>query len=118
MLKISAVQCLVCKDLVFSRTLHDYRSCSCGKVAIDGGFEYTKIVGDREHFNSLVLNGDALLKSILYYDYAYGNRNIPSDKIDGWQGIWHICKSSNRAYFNNLLIEEELIYERGIRMEM
>jgi hypothetical protein len=33
----------MCKDIIFSRTRHDYRSCSCGEVSIDGGHHYVKI---------------------------------------------------------------------------
>ena len=39
-----AIQCPNCKDVIFSRARHDFRSCSCGSVAIDGGFDYTRIV--------------------------------------------------------------------------
>jgi hypothetical protein len=39
-------KCLVCGDVVESTHRHDYRSCSCGKVAVDGGHEYLRRVGD------------------------------------------------------------------------
>lgn len=42
-MKINAIQCLNCKDTIFSRARHDYRSCSCGNCSIDGGFDYIKI---------------------------------------------------------------------------
>lgn len=29
-----------CKDIIFSRTRHDFHSCSCGNISIDGGFDY------------------------------------------------------------------------------
>lgn len=32
--------CPKCKFLIFSRARHDFRSCPCGEIAIDGGFEY------------------------------------------------------------------------------
>lgn len=41
--KVSAIKCPSCGDLVYSRARHDFRSCSCSEVAIDGGFDYTKI---------------------------------------------------------------------------
>lgn len=40
---VSAIKCPECKDMVFSRARHDYRTCSCGEISIDGGFDYTKI---------------------------------------------------------------------------
>jgi len=42
-MKVSAVLCLQCHDLVWSRSRHDFRSCSCGECFIDGGRDYTRI---------------------------------------------------------------------------
>ena len=39
MIKTEGVKCPVCKDIVFSRTTHDFRYCSCGNLFVDGGFE-------------------------------------------------------------------------------
>ncbi len=41
--KVDAILCFSCLDTVYSRARHDFRSCSCGNVSIDGGFDYTKI---------------------------------------------------------------------------
>lgn len=46
-IKINAIQCLECGDIIYSRTRHDYRRCSCGACAIDGGFEYTRVVANK-----------------------------------------------------------------------
>lgn len=49
-MQISAIRCLSCKDIIFSRVIHDHRYCSCGKCFIDGGFDYVRIGGDQwEH---------------------------------------------------------------------
>lgn len=37
-----AYKCHTCQDVVYSRARHDYRSCSCTRIAVDGGFDYTK----------------------------------------------------------------------------
>jgi hypothetical protein len=42
-MKVLAWKCLLCGDTVFSRARHDYRTCSCGQLAVDGGFDYTKL---------------------------------------------------------------------------
>jgi hypothetical protein len=39
----NAVKCFTCGDIIFSRARHDFRSCECKEVAVDGGFDYTKI---------------------------------------------------------------------------
>lgn len=42
-LKVTAVQCPSCGDVIFSRSHHDFRGCSCRRTFIDGGREYTKV---------------------------------------------------------------------------
>lgn len=41
--KRSALHCHNCDDLIYSLYRHDFRPCSCGNCAIDGGSDYTKI---------------------------------------------------------------------------
>lgn len=42
-MKISAIKCKKCGDVIYSRAAHDFRSCSCGTISIDGGFGYSKV---------------------------------------------------------------------------
>ena len=44
----SAVYCLDCGTIIYSRTRHDFRFCKCKKVAVDGGFDYLKVSFDKE----------------------------------------------------------------------
>lgn len=37
MIIINASKCLMCGDIVFSRARHDFRSCYCGNLSVDGG---------------------------------------------------------------------------------
>ena len=37
-----ALHCRNCDNVVYSINRHDFRSCSCGNVSIDGGRDYTK----------------------------------------------------------------------------
>lgn len=41
--KVNCIVCPSCKDVIYSRARHDFHYCSCGEVAVDGGFEYMKI---------------------------------------------------------------------------
>jgi len=43
MITVNAIKCTKCEDTIYSRAGHDFRSCSCGKFFIDGGFDYTRI---------------------------------------------------------------------------
>jgi hypothetical protein len=36
------VQCLVCGDTIESTHGHDFRTCSCGGVSVDGGKRYLR----------------------------------------------------------------------------
>lgn len=36
------IRCLRCEDIIESIHVHDFRWCSCGAVAVDGGPEYMK----------------------------------------------------------------------------
>jgi len=42
-MKINAIKCEQCGDTIYRRARHDFRSCTCGEVSIDGGFDYLKI---------------------------------------------------------------------------
>lgn len=39
---VSALKCLVCESVVWSKYRHDFCSCSCGQCFIDGGRDYTR----------------------------------------------------------------------------
>lgn len=36
------IMCPSCKDIIFSEHRHDYKSCKCGDVTIDGGKDYLR----------------------------------------------------------------------------
>ena len=35
-------KCLICKDILESKTVHDFQTCKCGNLSVDGGNEYLK----------------------------------------------------------------------------
>ena len=37
-------KCLLCGDIIESMSHYDYKTCSCGNLAVDGGHEYTRRV--------------------------------------------------------------------------
>ena len=39
----NCIRCKHCGDVIESETTHDFKFCSCGKVAIDGGHSYLKM---------------------------------------------------------------------------
>ena len=66
--KVNAIQCLHCHDIIYSCVDHDYHPCSCGAVAIDGGFDYIRVTGDPSKILSLIIH-IPVSKEELYNDW-------------------------------------------------
>jgi hypothetical protein len=48
-----AIYCKKCMDTIESRTEHDFKTCSCGSIGIDGGTsEDNRILGDSRDIES------------------------------------------------------------------
>ena len=50
----NAAQCAKCGDTIESTYQHDFVSCSCGAIFVDGGHDYLRAGGSPENFISLV----------------------------------------------------------------
>lgn len=55
-LLLNSAQCLTCKDILVSKTQHDFQTCSCKSVSIDGGLEYARVLGDSKNIKDLCLS--------------------------------------------------------------
>jgi hypothetical protein len=49
----NAAQCAKCDSIVESKHRHDFVSCKCGAIFVDGGHEYLRSGGNLEDFISL-----------------------------------------------------------------
>lgn len=47
------IKCKKCGDIIESKSINDYKKCSCGAVAVDGGKDYLKRMGDEENYEEL-----------------------------------------------------------------
>jgi tRNA(Ile2) C34 agmatinyltransferase TiaS len=47
------VRCLACGQTVESLSRHDFRWCPCGTIAVDGGSEYLRRVGNLDKYEEL-----------------------------------------------------------------
>ena len=45
---VNKIQCNKCKDIIESKHVHDFKWCSCKSIAVDGGLEYLRRVGNLE----------------------------------------------------------------------
>lgn len=47
------IKCKKCGNIIESKSTNDYKSCSCGAVAVDGGIDYLKRIGNEEDYEKL-----------------------------------------------------------------
>lgn len=40
------IRCKECGDIIESKHVHDFVRCKCGSIAIAGGYDYMRILGD------------------------------------------------------------------------
>lgn len=65
------IQCEDCGEVIFSRAHHDFLSCACGKISIDGGFDYCKVSGDSGTFKYVTITFKSdMTQEKLYLDWA------------------------------------------------
>lgn len=76
-IKTSAVYCKKCGTVIFSRAVHDYRSCICKDVSIDGGFDYCKVNYKKEE---KILLFSITLPKTLTLNMLYNDWNLGEDK--------------------------------------
>jgi hypothetical protein len=50
---VNKARCKKCGDVIDSRHVHDFVRCGCGAIAVDGGREYLRRVGDPEDCEEL-----------------------------------------------------------------
>lgn len=41
-IKANKAQCKLCKDIIESKTVHNFVQCSCGEIFVDGGRQYLR----------------------------------------------------------------------------
>ena len=73
-MKIIALKCPKCKDIIYSRSRHDWRSCTCGAMFVDGGFDYCRVGAEPEIASKLesVEIEVTVTKKELYDDWNNG----------------------------------------------
>lgn len=47
------IKCKKFGDIIESKSTNDYKRCSCGAVAVDGGKDYLKRIGSEEDYEEL-----------------------------------------------------------------
>jgi hypothetical protein len=76
------IRCLKCKDEPSSSHRHDYVECACGAVAVAGGLDYLKRIGDSGDWKDISITipaGLSLKLTDMIYQ-AVKNDGIPNAK--------------------------------------
>ncbi len=58
MILSNQVECLKCGDKPFSAHRHDFKYCKCEKVAVDGGMDYLKRMGNLNGVREMSIHMD------------------------------------------------------------
>ncbi|MDE2103176.1 MAG: hypothetical protein KGL39_38375 [Patescibacteria group bacterium] len=65
MILSNQVRCNKCGDEPFSANRHDFKSCKCGAISVDGGMDYLRRVGDIGGYTDLSIElDDAAAKAV------------------------------------------------------
>lgn len=56
-IKRNSAKCLKCKDEIESKHVHDFVTCRCGAISVDGGKHYLRRAGNLEAFEDTSLFG-------------------------------------------------------------
>ena len=52
-IKVNKIKCKKCGNIIESKTTNDLKRCSCGAVAVDGGKDYLKMMGNEENYEEM-----------------------------------------------------------------
>ena len=47
------IKCLKCGDIIESEYRHDFKTCSCGACAVDGGRDYLRRCGNPDDWQGM-----------------------------------------------------------------
>ena len=50
---VNKIKCKKCGEIIESTHTHDFKYCKCGAVAVDGGKDYLKRLGNFDDFEEL-----------------------------------------------------------------
>ena len=59
------IKCKKCGEIIESKHRHDFKFCKCGAVAVDGGKDYLRRLGNQEDYEELSKVEDKEKQSVL-----------------------------------------------------
>lgn len=108
---LNAVRCNKCNKTIFSWSVHQLSSCTCGSVLVDGGFDYLKRIGS----NYTELNQEDIPIEVIREDFTWG-QNYTKEGIKLSEIITRLLKDLTTdhiigilLYFTNKLEDNSII---------
>jgi len=86
-MKINAVMCSTCNQVIYSRARHDFCTCDCGDTSVDGGFNYQSVSFKNSSPRPVIIEVKATRKQ-LFDDWT--------KRIDKFGKGGTICKRRSR----------------------
>ena len=74
-LVVNKIRCKFCGDIIESTSVHDFKTCKCGKCSVDGGLEYA-------HRNFDGDNPEAVYEDLSLYHDSESGRVIKSKDMN------------------------------------
>ena len=50
---VNKIRCKKCGDIIESKSVHDFKFCKCESVAVDGGHDYLRLLGELEDWEDM-----------------------------------------------------------------
>lgn len=81
----NSAKCLKCGDEIVSTDVHDFKWCSCKNIAVDGGNEYLKRVGDIHGENSKDTSiSEMVLRCTILSGIPGSGKTTYVENLDSW----------------------------------
>ena len=95
-IRTNKIKCKKCGDIIESIDVHDFKWCSCGAVAVDGGREYLRRVGNKEDFEEL--SHFIKLAEITTDGFEIVKNALSKKDISFRNAHCHVCGSDNVTF--------------------
>lgn len=77
----NSIICNKCNDTIYSAHRHDYKECSCGAVAVDGGTSYFRRIGTDYADISIVMEEETINQCLAVMKWADDNKKNDRGKL-------------------------------------